>query len=314
MKALLVMLVVTLTVSVAVSCGSTDEEIGAAASPQVTDLSEFPTPTRSQAAPRPATPTAVAGSQPGPDQQSGQISGVSQFDEEELEQLRQRLQSGELSPEEAQAAIQRLRSQVGGGDVSQAVGSIAAVSQNTITVSTELATITANVGDDTNISVTSVFDTTALAEGSRVMVISERVEGISLARVITLVPEGDAGIGSGLRGFGGGRSGTGGPGDGQNPLGRFDGGQASAGAAPLVGTIGFVEDGELILETQQGPLPIILDEETLVVETRPGVLTDLEAGMQVRVTGPADESGSIEARSIVVTPEGFEGVRGLGGR
>ncbi len=313
MRALLVVLVGTLIVSVAVSCGSTDEESGAAASAQVTDLSEFPTPTRSQAAPPPASPTPVAAARPGPDQQSGQLSGVSQIDEQELEQLRQRLQSGELSPEEAQAAIQRLRSQIGGGDFSQAVGSIAAISQNTLTVSTELATVTASVGDDTNISVTSMLDATALVEGSQVMVVSERVEGISLARVITLVPEGDAGVGPGLRGFGGGRSGAGGPGGGQNPLGRSGGGQASAGAAPLVGTIGFVGDGEFTLETQQGPLPILVDEDTLVVETRQGALTDLEAGMRVRVTGPADESGRIEARSIVVTPEGFDSVRGLGG-
>ena len=306
MKALLVVLAGTLIVAVAVSCGSTDEEVGAAASAQVTDLSEFPTPTRSQAAPQSATPAAVAASQSSLDRQSGQPSGIAQPDQQELEQLRQRLQSGELSPEEAQAAIERLRSRFGGEDFSQAVGSIAAISQNTLTVETELATVTVSVGDDTNISVTSTLDTTALAEGSQVMVVSERVEGVSLARVVTIVPEEDTGFGTGLRGFGGGRGGAGGPGGGQNPLGRVGGGQAGAGVAPLVGTIGSVKDFEFTLETQQGPLPIVVDEETLVVETREGALTDLEAGIRVRVTGPADESGGIEARSIVVTPEGFE--------
>ena len=42
-------------------------------------------------------------------------------------------------------------------------------------------------------------------------------------------------------------------------------------------------------------------------------LADLEVGMQVRVSGTEDEGGSIDARSVVVTPEGFEDFRGSGG-
>ena len=56
-----------------------------------------------------------------------------------------------------------------------------------------------------------------------------------------------------------------------------------------------------------------MNEETLVVETRQGTVDDLEVGMQVRVIGPADENGEIDARSIIVTPDGLENLRGFGG-
>ena len=225
---------------------------------------------------------------------------------EELQELRQRLQSGELSEEEAQQTIQRLRSGFGGGGGSQAVGSIKTVSESALTVTTQLATVTASVGEGTNISITSILEPTALTDGSQVVVVSERVEGGTLARTITIVPEGQGGFGRGAGVFGGGQGSAGGFGGGQ-------GGQGAVGARPLFGTVGSIEDSGFTLETQQGPLPIAMNEETLVVETRQGTVDDLEVGMQVRVIGPADENGEIDARSIIVTPDGLENLRGFGG-
>ena len=138
------------------------------------------------------------------------------------------------------------------------------------------------------------------------MVVSERVEGSTLARTITIVPEGQGGFGRGAGVFGGGQGGAGGFGGGQ-------GRQGAVGARPLFGTVGSIEDSGFTLETQQGPLPIAMNEETLVVETRQGTVDDLEVGMQVRVIGPADENGEIDARSIIVTPDGLENLRGFGG-
>ena len=131
------------------------------------------------------------------------------------------------------------------------------------------------------------------------MVFSERVEGSTLARAITIIPEGQGGFG---RARGGG---------GQGGQGGFGGGQAGAaggGVRPLFGTIESIVDSGFTLETQQGPLPIAMNDETIIIETGQGTLADLEAGMQVRVTGAADEDGTISARNVIVTPEGLEGI------
>ena len=308
MKGSLIALVGTLVVAFGVSCGSTDGGSGADA--QVLDLSQFPTPTRSQAAPEPEPTSQVAAAQAqtqlSQDEDVSETAEVAPMSPEELQELRQRLQSGELSEEEAQQTIQRLRSGFGGGGGSQAVGSIKTVSESALTVTTQLATVTASVGEGTNISITSILEPTALTDGSQVVVVSERVEGGTLARTITIVPEGQGGFGRGAGVFGGGQGGAGGFGGGQ-------GRQGAVGARPLFGTVGSIEDSGFTLETQQGPLPIAMNEETLVVETRQGTVDDLEVGMQVRVIGPADENGEIDARSIIVTPDGLENLRGFGG-
>ena len=308
MKGSLIALVGTLVVAFGVSCGSTDGGSGADA--QVLDLSQFPTPTRSQAAPEPEPTSQVAAAQAqtqlSQDEDVSETAEVAPMSPEELQELRQRLQSGELSEEEAQQTIQRLWSGFGGGGGSQAVGSIKTVSESALTVTTQLATVTASVGEGTNISITSILEPTALTAGSQVMVVSERVEGSTLARTITIVPEGQGGFGRGAGVFGGGQGGAGVFGGGQ-------GRQGAVGARPLFGTVGSIEDSGFTLETQQGPLPIAMNEETLVVETRQGTVDDLEVGMQVRVIGPADENGEIDARSIIVTPDGLENLRGFGG-
>ena len=339
---LLIALVGALVVSLAVACGSTDEESGAASASQQADLSQFPTPTRSQAAPQPTPQPETVQAQSVQGEEAGDTSDVAPLSQDELQQLAQRWRSGELSEEEAQQVMQRLQSQFGGGQGRpglgglvgrQAVGTIESIEEGTIAVVTEVATVIGRVGEDTNVSITSVLEPTALTDGSQVMVVSERVEGSTLARTITIVPEGQGGFGRGLGGFGGGQGGAGGfgrglggPGEGQGGAGGFGGGQGTAGglgggqggqgdvgARPLFGTIESIDDSGFTLETQQGPLPIATNEETVIVETRQGTLADLEVGMQVRVSGAEDESGAIDARSVIVTPEGLDDTRGFGG-
>ena len=314
MSRALVIAVGALIITVAVACGSADEGggTGAAAAAQVADLSQFPTPTRSQAAPQPEPTQQVAAAavqtQAEGSESESEAAEVEPMSQEELEQLRDRMRSGELSAEERQEAIQRLRAQFGGGQGgfgggggTQAVGSIESIDGNTIAVTTELATISANVGENANIRITSILEPTALTEGAQVMVFSERVEGSTLARAITIIPEGQGGFG---RARGGG---------GQGGQGGFGGGQAGGGVRPLFGTIESIVDSGFTLETQQGPLPIAMNDETVIIETGQGTLADLEAGMQVRVTGAADEDGTISARNVIVTPEGLEGIPGFGG-
>ena len=300
------------------ACGSADEGTAPAAA-QVADLSQFPTPTRSQAAPaQEPEPTpntqsvaAVTQSEATTDDGSSETTEVEPLSQEELQQLRARLQSGELSEEERQEAIQRLRAQFGGGQGgggfgggggAQAVGAIESVDEGSVTVSTELATVTANLGENTNISITSILEPSALTEGAQVSVVSERVDASTLARVIIVVPEGQAGFG---RGRGAGQAG-------QGALGAAQGGQGVGGVRPLSGTVESITDSGFTLETQQGPLPLAMNEDTVIIQTSQGTVADLEAGMQVRVAGVESEDGTIDARLVAVTPEGLEDLPGLG--
>ena len=312
MRVVLITLAGALILAVGVACGSAEEESAPAAA-QVADLSQFPTPTRSQAEPRPTSPPPTAQAQPSQDE--GESAETEPMSPEEIQQLMQRLQSGELSEEEAREAIQRIRAQFGGDQGgppfgaaagSVAVGSIESVGDNSVTVKTELASVTASLGEDTDIRITSILEPTELADGAQVMVVSERVEGRALARVITVIPEGQGELGGGP----GGQRGLGGFGGGQGGLG---GAQGVGGVRPLFGTLENVTDAGFTLETQQGPLPIGVDGESVIVQTREGTIGDLEAGMQVRVVGAANEDGRIDARSVLVTPEGVEDVRGFGG-
>ena len=198
MRAILIASVCVMILTIGVACGSSEDESQPAAA-QVADLSQFPTPTRSQAQPRPTSPPPAA--QPQPNQTEADTAEPAPMTPEEMQQLRQRMQSGELSEEEMQQAIQRIRAQFGGGQGgppfgadagSVAVGSIESVAEDTITVKTELASVTASVGENTNVRITSVLDTASLTAGAQVMVVSERAEGVTLARVVTIIPEGQA--------------------------------------------------------------------------------------------------------------------------
>ncbi len=318
MNRLAIILAGAIALSLAVACGSADEGsgTGAAAAAQVADLSQFPTPTRSQAAPaqepEPTAQAVAAQTQvEETDDGGGEAAELEPLSQEELQQLRARLQSGELSEEERQEAIQRLRAQFGGGQGGggfgggggiQTVGSIESVGEGSVTVVTELATVAANLGENTNISITSILEPAALTEGAQVLVVSERVDATTLARVITVVPEGQEGFG---RGRGAGQAG-------QGALGAGQGGQGVGVARPLSGTIESIADSGFTLETQQGPLPLAINEETVIIQTSQGTVADLEAGMQVRVAGVENEDGTIDARLVAVTPEGLQDLPGLG--
>ncbi len=309
MRSVLVIWIGALIFSIGVACESSDEESAPVAA-QIADLSQFPTPTLSQARPAPTSSPPTA--QPSQTQDMDETSEAPPMTQDEMRQLRQRLQSGELSEEEAQQAIQRIRAQLGGGQGgppfggdagSVAVGSIESVVEDEIVVKTDIASIKATIREDTNIRITSLIEPDALADGAQVMVVSERVEGRVLARAITIIPD----IPEGQDGF---RGGPGGQGRGQGGLG---GGQGEVGVGSLFGSVQDANDAGFLLETQQGPLPIAIDDDSVIVQTRQGTMADLEVGMAARVVGPADESGVIDARSVVVTPEEMQGIRGLGG-
>ena len=300
-----------LVIAFAVACGSAGDGSSPAAAPTA-DISSFPTPSVSRATRQPdlqPTSPAPTAQTPEDSEESGsETADAPPITAEEIQELRERLGRVELSEEEAQEVFLRLREQFGGGQGgigpggfggSQAAGTIESIDGNTITVATELATVTATLGENTNVSITSVLEPVALTDNAQVIVVSERVEGSNLARSITVVPEGQAGFGGGTGGLGGGQGGQGG----------LEGG----GTRPLIGAVMDKQDGGFTLETQQGPLPISIDDDTVIIETRQGTVADLEAGMRVTVIGPADEEGTIEARVVNVIPEGLEDIRGFGG-
>ena len=320
MKRTLAAIAVSLVVAFAAACGSGGDKNSVASLPTA-DISSFPTPSGSQATrapdPQPTSPAPDAETQEDSDDAESLTADAPPITPEEIQELRERLGRGELSEEEAREAFLRLREQFGGGQGgfgpggfggSQAAGAIESIDGNTITVATEISTVTVTLGENTNVSITSVLEPEELAENAQVVVVSERVEGGNLARSITIVPEGQGGFG-GFGGFGGGQGAQGGPGG----LGGGQGGLAEGGVRPLIGTITDIADGGFTLETQQGPLTISMNDEAVIIETRQGSVADLEAGMQVTVVGPADEEGTIDARVVNVIPEGLDDVRGLGG-
>ena len=320
----MVAIAATLFAVIVLACG-TGGDGGSVATLPTADISSFPTPSGSRATPTPEPePTATA-----PTAQSMQATEVPENAEnvvadappltpEELQELRARLQSGELSDEEAQEVLERLRSQFGGGQGgagrggfgpgglagSQAVGTIESIDGNTLIVTTELAEVTATLGGNTVLNITSVLGPSALTNDTQVIVVSERVDGVNLARMITILPEEQGGLGRGAGGFGG-------LGGGQTGLGGLELGATR----PLAGSVTATTAGGFTLETQQGPLPVSLDEETLIIETRQGTADDLEAGMRVTVVGQADEEGMISAVAVNVVPEGLDlqGTGGFGG-
>ena len=314
MKRTLAAIAVSLVVAFAAACGSGGDKNSVASLPTA-DISSFPTPSGSQATkqptPQPTSPAPTAETQDDSDDSDDAESvtaDVPPITPEEIQELRERLGRGELSEEEAQEVFLRLREQFGGGQGgigpggfggSQAAGTIENIDGNTLTIATELTTVTATLGENTNVSITSVLEPVSLTDNAQVIVVSERVEGSNLARSITVVPEGQGGFGGVRGGIGGGQGGQ--------------GGLAEGGVRPLIGTVTNIGDGGFTLETQQGPLPITTNDETVIIGTRQGTVADLEAGMRVTVIGPADEEGTIDARAISVIPEGLEDIRGFGG-
>ena len=303
MRKLLIVLLGTILLASA-ACGN-PEDGGDVSVVPTADLSQFPTPSGSRSTPLPTQLPAdqVQGESP--------TANTPPLTQEEFQQLRQRIQSGELSQEEAQELFQQLQEQFGpgdggrpfgGGGARQTVGAIERIEQDSLTITTEAGIVTVAIGADTQIMVTSVLDTTALSEGAQVVVAVERDLGMTLATTIALVSENQGGFDPfpGVTG-----AAPGGP-------GAFGGGQEISGVSALFGSIVSLDESTFTLETRQGPLRITTDQESIVVETSDGTLVDLKTGIQIRIVGPADEAGGIDAITILTIPEGLENVPDLG--
>lgn len=88
------------------------------------------------------------------------------------------------------------------------------------------------------------------------------------------------------------------------------GGLGFGGAGGLTGTIEGIEGDTITINTAQGPLLATISTDTTIQIITEGTLTDLENGTQVTVRGQRGEDGTVEATSIIITPEGLGGLFG----
>ncbi len=104
------------------------------------------------------------------------------------------------------------------------------------------------------------------------------------------------------QGFGGQRFG------GQGFGGQGFGGQRFSGRGGLSGTIEKIEGNTITVNTPQGPLQAAVEADTIIQMFAVGTLADLLEGVQVTVFGQRGEDGAVQARSILLVPEGAEGL------
>ncbi len=218
----------------------------------------------------------------------------------ELAELFQKAQSGSITQEE-QTRMRELMQQLlaesgieipgggqggGGFGTPPAQGTITYIFGSTITVQdledTEKTT-DVEVGEDTNTNITIInsLDVSDLSIGTDVVGAVRRGEGGKIFIVsLNLVPQNP---GAGAGGFGGFGFGIGG---GDNTVSQVQ------------GSVTEVDDDTVHVETTQGTLRLTANDESVIVSTAVGALTDLTEGMGVVAIGPLEE-GAIQARNII---------------
>ena len=87
-------------------------------------------------------------------------------------------------------------------------------------------------------------------------------------------------------------------------FGQGSGRPGFGGRGGLTGTIEQIDGNTVIINTPQGPLQATIGVDTDIQMFAEGTLADLQAGLRVTVTGVPGEDGTVEAGSILITPEG----------
>ena len=252
---------------------------------------------------------------------SGQQPRGQQLDQEELAELRQRIQSGEVSQEQLAQLREQFQGRSGqgrGGDIQGfpggggLTGTIESVEGNVVTLNTPQGPAQASVVDGTSIQVFIEGTLEDIRTGIRATVIGQRGEdGRVVASSISILPEGSQDfLGGRLTGqFGqgpGGQGQFGGEPGRQLQLGQRATGQGSPGRPSLTGTIESVEVDMIEINTPQGPLQAIIGGDTVIRLFAEGTVADLQMGARVTVIGQGGEDGTTEATTILMVPEGSE--------
>ena len=249
-----------------------------------------------------------------------------------LGELARRVESGDVSPEEAlqlQRRVMQMAQGAGGalgpggvgppggeGFGSLLPGVIESLEENVLTLDTPIGLLQADVGDDTSITVLSEEEGTTddLAPGLQVTLeVAPNEDGSLEASSVTVLPELPEGaallIEGGLVRHGrlpGGQGGLGGPPTGERPnagAGGLFAGAAMAGG--LTGVIESLKGGVLAVNTPIGPLQVTVGDDVAVAtitETQ-GTPDDLTVGLLIMISVEPNEDGSVEAASVIVFPE-----------
>ena len=228
--------------------------------------------------------------------------------QEQLAELRERFQSGEVTQQELAELRQQFQGEGGfggggfggvGDGFTPMIGAIEGIDGNLVSVGTPDGVLTAMVGGDATVSISSETGVEGLELGQQISVIGERDDTGSF--VASTISVGTAGGGFAERRTGPQRQGD------------FGGG-GFGGARAITGTVDSIEEGRITIETEQGPLPVAINDDTIVRVTSQGAIGDLETGMNVVIIGQPDEDGQVVATSVSVVPEGtIQGVGGAGG-
>ena len=344
MKAFAVLIIVTIAIGGGIGGAiimATGSDSNDNAIPVVTTQENFPTPTRSQAPASNSTATNT-GTQ-------SQVVITSESEQEndtlsaeELQQLREKLQSGlqsgDLTSEELAEIRGRLqahfRSQFGGTErgsfnFERVRGTVLSVNDSAVTVKTETGQITTSISSDTTFRITTLLQVTGsqvidenLERGENVTAIIERGEGgTNIARMLLIQPENNFTSGQNRTAFlgRGGQGGGGGGLRGGAQAGRGRGGStgmAQAGNRPLIGSVVSTDADSVVLETQQGQLKVTINETTTIVRRSEGTIEDIAEGYEILIVGSREEDGTISANSVSNIPDGADEIPslGLGGR
>ena len=231
----------------------------------------------------------------------------------EIQELIQKAQSGSMSQEDqarlrelmqealADAGIEAPGGRQGGGGFGAPPiqGTISAISGSTLTinhnddsgVSTDV-----DITDNTNISVISQLTPADLTEGANVAGTVQRGEGgrIFIVNLAVLPEQQEQGFGGGFRGLFGGA-----------PQGANDATNLSS----INGTIAEVNDQTISVETTQGALRLTANEDSNIVATSSGSLSDITEGMAAIAFGgnqpviPAQAGTPIQPSNLIAGPE-----------
>ena len=89
-----------------------------------------------------------------------------------------------------------------------------------------------------------------------------------------------------------------------NPGAGGAAGQFRAFGGGAAGQIKSIDGNTLILTTPQNEIKVTLSDTTRIEKTTVGVIADLQAGLQVMVTGQRDSDGNLDAVQVTILPLG----------
>ena len=237
----------------------------------------------------------------------------------EIQELMQNAQSGNMSQADQQRLQELMREalseagidvpdgrQGGGFGAPPITGSISAISGSTITIEHDdesgLST-DVDVSSSTDITVINKLTPADLSAGTNVAGAVQRGEAGRIFIVnLAVIPE-QQGQGGG---FGGGFRGI---------FGAFTGGDDATNVSNINGTIAEVNEQTISVETDQGTLRLTANEDSTIITTNPGTITDIAEGMAAIAFGGDPPSNLIVGPETLLQQGGIPGTRGLeGGR